>query len=56
MGKVMSDITLSLINISGISGMGGEERKDYFANYCVLKASMESDIGVTYPYATENIL
>lgn len=52
----MSDITLSLIDRRGISGMGGEERKDYLANHCVLKASMESDIGVTYPYATENIL
>lgn len=52
----MSDIPVSLINISGISGMGGEERKGYFANYCVFKASMGSDIGVTYPYVTENIL
>ena len=36
--------------------MGGEERKDYFAKYCALKASMERDVGVTYPCVTGKIL
>lgn len=40
MEKVVSNIPLSLINISRVD---------------ILKAGMESDFGVTYPYVTENI-
>ena len=39
---------LSLINIH-------KEKKDYFTNYSVLKASIKSYIRVTYPYVTGDV-